>query len=264
MLSAQDLHITFNPGTPIETQALRGMSLEIPTGQFVTIIGSNGAGKSTFLNAISGELPVDSGRIVIHDQDVTSQPIWARANLVARVFQDPMMGTCEALTIEQNMALAQQRGIRRGLRRGVKAADREIFRERLATLGLGLENRLRDRIGLLSGGQRQAVSLLMASLQPSRIMLLDEHTAALDPRTAAFVLDLTRRIVEENRLTTMMVTHSMRQALDVGDRTVMLHQGQVVLDVSGEERKGMDVPDLLRMFARVRGEELADDALLLG
>jgi len=264
MLSAQDLHITFNPGTPIETQALRGMSLEIPTGQFVTIIGSNGAGKSTFLNAISGELPVDSGRIVIHDQDVTSQPIWARANLVARVFQDPMMGTCEALTIEQNMALAQQRGIRRGLRRGVKAADREIFRERLATLGLGLENRLRDRIGLLSGGQRQAVSLLMASLQPSRIMLLDEHTAALDPRTAAFVLDLTRRIVQENRLTTMMVTHSMRQALDVGDRTVMLHQGQVVLDVSGEERKGMDVPDLLRMFARVRGEELADDALLLG
>jgi len=264
MLSAQDLFITFNPGTPIETRALRGMSLEIPAGQFVTVIGSNGAGKSTFLNAISGDLAVDTGRIAIDGMDVTRQPVWARAQRVARVFQDPMAGTCEDLTIEENMALAQQRGTRRGLARAVKASERAMYRERLATLGLGLENRLSDRIGLLSGGQRQAVSLLMAALQPSRILLLDEHTAALDPRTADFVLQLTARIVAENQLTTMMVTHSMRQALDVGQRTVMLHQGQVVLDVSGQERARMDVPDLLQMFEKVRGEKLADDALLLG
>ena len=264
MLSAQDLHLTFNPGTPIETRALRGMSLDIAAGQFVTVIGSNGAGKSTFLNAISGDQMVDRGRIAIDGLDVTNQPVWARAQRVARVFQDPMAGTCEDLTIEENMALAQQRGLRRGLRRAVKPAERDMFRERLATLGLGLENRLSDRIGLLSGGQRQAVSLLMAALPPSRILLLDEHTAALDPRTADFVLRLTSRIVADNQLTTMMVTHSMRQALDVGQRTVMLHQGQVVLDVSGEQRARMDVPDLLHMFEKVRGEKLSDDALLLG
>ena len=263
MLSAQDLFITFNPGTPIETRALRGMSLEIPAGQFVTVIGSNGAGKSTFLNAISGDLGVDTGRIAIDNLDVTRRPVWERAERVARVFQDPMAGTCEDLTIEENMALAQQRGTRRGLHGAVKQAERAMYRERLATLGLGLENRLTDRIGLLSGGQRQAVSLMMAALQPSRILLLDEHTAALDPRTADFVLQLTARIVTENKLTTMMVTHSMRQALDVGQRTVMLHQGQVVLDVSGEERARLDVPDLLQMFEKVRGEKLADDALLL-
>jgi len=264
MLSAQDLHITFNAGTPIETRALRGLSLDIPGGQFVTVIGSNGAGKSTLLNAVSGDLPVDGGRIEIDGEDVTRLPSWRRAGRVARVFQDPMAGTCEDLTIEENMALAQRRGAGRGLGRAVRAAMRAGFRERLATLGLGLENRLSDRIGLLSGGQRQAVSLLMAALQPSRILLLDEHTAALDPRTADFVLRLTARIVAEYRLTTMMVTHSMRQALDVGERTVMLHQGRVVLDVSGEERRGLGVADLLAMFERVRGEELADDALLLG
>ncbi|OZI23456.1 ABC transporter ATP-binding protein [Bordetella genomosp. 9] len=263
MLTAHDLHITFNPGTPIETRALRGLSLHIPTGQFVTVIGSNGAGKSTFLNAVSGDQAVDSGRIEIDGRDMTRQPSWSRADYVARVFQDPMAGTCEDLTIEENMALAQARGARRGLRHAVKAAMRGGFRERLATLGLGLENRLGDRIGLLSGGQRQAVSLLMAALRPSRLLLLDEHTAALDPRTADFVLGLTARIVAENRLTTLMVTHSMRQALEVGDRTVMLHQGQVVLDVSGEARQGLTVPDLLAMFERVRGEKLADDALLL-
>lgn len=228
------------------------------------MIGSNGAGKSTFLNAVSGDLPIDSGQILIDDEDVTRKPVWARANRVARVFQDPMAGTCGDLTIEENMALAQRRGAGRGLGRAVQASMRDGFRESLATLGLGLENRLGDRIGLLSGGQRQAVSLLMAALQPSRILLLDEHTAALDPRTADFVLHLTARIVAEKKLTTMMVTHSMRQALDVGERTVMLHQGQVVLDVSGEQRKGLDVPDLLAMFEKVRGEKLADDALLLG
>ena len=264
MLSAQQLEITFNPGTPIETRALRGMSLDIPDGQFVTVIGSNGAGKSTFLNAVSGDLSVDKGRIEIAGQDMTRLPVWARSERVARVFQDPMAGTCEDLTIEENMALAQRRGTFRRLSRAVKAEMRDNFRERLSILVLGLENRLTDRIGLLSGGQRQAVSLLMAALQPSRILLLDEHTAALDPRTADFVLQLTARIVSEAKLTTMMVTHSMRQALDVGERTVMLHQGQVVLDVSGEERARMDVPDLLQMFEKVRGEKLADDALLLG
>ncbi|MFT0531855.1 ABC transporter ATP-binding protein [Castellaniella hirudinis] len=264
MLSAQNLQLTFNPGTPIETQALRGMSLDIPAGQFVTVIGSNGAGKSTFLNAISGEQSVDSGTILIDDEDVTRQPVWDRARKVARVFQDPMAGTCENLSIEENMSLALGRGQFRSLRRAVREDMRALFRERVAVLGLGLENRLTDRIGLLSGGQRQAVSLLMAALRPSRILLLDEHTAALDPRTAQFVLELTARIVTQHKLTTMMVTHSMRQALDVGDRTVMLHQGRVVLDVSGDTRAGLEVPDLLAMFERVRGEELADDTLLLG
>lgn len=264
MLKAQDLRLTFNPGTPIENRALRGLSLEIPAGQFVTVIGSNGAGKSTFLNSISGDQMVDSGKIIIDGQDMTRQPVWNRASVVARVFQDPMAGTCEDLTIEENLALAQSRGQGRGLGKAVKASMRAGFQEHLATLGLGLENRLSDRIGLLSGGQRQAVSLLMAALQPSRILLLDEHTAALDPRTADFVLQITERIVAEKQLTTMMVTHSMRQALDVGDRTIMLHQGKVVLDVSGEQRRGMDVKDLLEMFEKVRGEKLADDALLLG
>ena len=264
MLSAQNLHLTFNPGTPIETQALRGMSLDIPAGQFVTVIGSNGAGKSTFLNAISGEQVVDGGVILIDGEDVTRQPVWDRARKVARVFQDPMAGTCENLSIEENMSLALGRGQFRSLRPAVREEMRVLFRERLSMLGLGLENRLTDRIGLLSGGQRQAVSLLMAALRPSRILLLDEHTAGLDPRTAQFVLDLTARIVAEHQLTTMMVTHSMRQALDVGDRTVMLHQGRVVLDVSGDTRRGLEVPDLLAMFEKVRGEELADDTLLLG
>jgi putative ABC transport system ATP-binding protein len=258
MLSARNLHITFNAGTPIETRALCGLSLDIPSGQFVTVIGTNGAG-----NAVSGDLAVDSGQILIDDHDVTRLPVWSRAERVARVFQDPLAGTCEDLTIEENMALAQQRGQRRSLGRAVRNSMRDEFRASLATLGLGLENRLGDRIGLLSGGQRQAVSLLMAALQPSRILLLDEHTAALDPRTANFVLELTARIVAEKQLTTMMVTHSMRQALDVGDRTVMLHQGEVVLDVSGEQRRGLDVPDLLQMFEKVRGEKLSDDALLL-
>lgn len=264
MLSVKDLTVTFNPGTPIETRALRALSLDIPSGQFVTVIGSNGAGKSTLLNAVSGDTTVDAGRIDIDGVDVTRQPVWTRAKRVARVFQDPMAGTCEDLTIEENLALAYGRGSRRGLGIAVKGDMRDQFRERLATLGLGLENRLTDRIGLLSGGQRQAVSLLMATLQPSRILLLDEHTAALDPRTAKFVLELTSRIVEDSALTTMMVTHSMRQALDVGERTVMLHQGQVILDVSGTERKGLDVPDLLAMFEKSRGEAISDDGLLLG
>lgn len=263
MLSARNLEITFNRGTPIENPVLRGLSLEIETGQFVTVIGSNGAGKSTMLNAISGDLLVDAGTIALDGLDVTRKPAWQRAGQVARVFQDPLAGTCEALTIEENMALAWTRGQKRGLGLSLNRELRGHFREKLAVLRLGLENRLADRIGLLSGGQRQAVSLLMASLRPSRILLLDEHTAALDPKTAAFVLELTGRIVEAEKLTAMMVTHSMRQALDYGQRTVMLHEGRVILDVAGKERAGLDVPDLLRMFEQTRGEKLDDDKLLL-
>ncbi|MCP9758114.1 ABC transporter ATP-binding protein [Aquitalea sp. S1-19] len=264
MMRADNLQKTFNPGTPVENHVLRGMSLTIETGQFVTVIGSNGAGKSTLLNAISGDIQPDSGRLFIDQQDVTRMGAWQRAKLVARVFQDPMAGTCEGLSIEENLALAWQRGEKRGLGLAVKKAQRELFRDKLATLKLGLENRLSDRMGLLSGGQRQAISLLMASLRPSRILLLDEHTAALDPKTAAFVLELTDQIVRDNKLTALMVTHSMRQALDHGDRTVMLHQGQVVLDVSGETRRQMQVADLLSMFEKTRGEVIDDDALLLG
>jgi putative tryptophan/tyrosine transport system ATP-binding protein len=256
--------VTFHPGTPMKNRALRGLDLTIPSGEFVAVIGSNGAGKSTMLNALSGDLLVDSGSIVIDDVDVTRLNAWQRCELVARVFQDPMAGTCEALTIEENLALAWRRGERRGLRFALNREIQDTFREKLSILGLGLENRLQDRMGLLSGGQRQAVSLLMASLRPSRILLLDEHTAALDPKTAAFVLELTHRIVAEGKLTAMMVTHSMRQALTYGSRTVMLHEGRVVLDVSGKERAGMDVPDLLQLFEQTRGEAIADDALLLG
>ncbi|AWJ90215.1 ABC transporter ATP-binding protein [Azospirillum baldaniorum] len=246
MITVNGIHVTFGRGTPLEKHALRGVDLTIPEGQFVTVIGSNGAGKSTFLGALAGDVIAEEGRIAIDGVDVTRWATPKRASLVARVFQDPMVGSCTALTIEENMALAAARG-------------------RIAELGLGLENRLHDRMGLLSGGQRQAVSLLMATLAGSKILLLDEHTAALDPGTAEFVLGLTRRIVEENRLTTLMVTHSMRQALDYGDRTVMLHEGRIVLDVSGEQRAGLDVPHLLALFAKQRGgEDITDDSLLIG
>lgn len=263
MMQLRNLFKTFNPGTPIENPALRGINLEIAAGEFVTVIGSNGSGKSTMLNAISGDLRVDSGEIIIDGKDVTRLNTWQRAGVVARVFQDPMIGTCEALSIEENLALSLQRGQSRGLKRAVRAELHDLFRSKLAHLNLGLENRLSDQMGLLSGGQRQAVSLLMASLQPSRILLLDEHTAALDPKTAAFVLKLTDQIVAENQLTALMVTHSMRQALDHGNRTIMLHQGKVVLDISGEQRARMDVPDLLALFERTHGETITADAMLL-
>lgn len=265
MITAKDIHVTFGVGTPLEKHALRGIDLAIPEGQFVTVIGSNGAGKSTFLGALAGDVIADRGSISIDGIDVTSWQTPRRAGLVARVFQDPMAGSCASLTIEENMALAAARGRHRGLGLALRGDRRAQFRERIAELGLGLEKRLGDRMGLLSGGQRQAVSLLMATLAGSKILLLDEHTAALDPATADFVLKLTRRIVTEHRLTTLMVTHSMRQALDYGNRTVMLHEGRVVLDVSGEERAGLDVPDLLALFARQRGgEQVSDDSLLIG
>lgn len=264
MISATDLKLTFGKGTPLENPALRGLSLTVSQGEFVTVIGSNGAGKSTLLNALSGEVIVDRGRIEVDGEDVTRLPTHKRAGRVARVFQDPLAGTCEDLTIEENMSLAIRRGMGRGLSTAVKARYRERFREGLAGLNLGLEDRLTDKMGLLSGGQRQAVSLLMASLNPSSILLLDEHTAALDPRTAAFVLELTRRIIEDQKKTALMVTHSMKQALEVGSRTVMLHQGQVVFDIAGKEREGLTVADLLQLFEKQRGLEVTDDSLLLG
>jgi putative ABC transport system ATP-binding protein len=264
MIEAKDIAVTFNRGTPMETPALRGLDLAIPEGQFVTVIGSNGAGKSTLLNVLTGDATVEKGRVVIDGQDVTGWTAPRRAALVARVFQDPLAGSCADLSIEENLALAAARGSRRGFSRAVDRSRRESFRDQLRLLGLGLENRLSDRMGLLSGGQRQAVSLLMATLQPMKILLLDEHTAALDPKTAEFVLGLTQRIVGAQKLTTLMVTHSMRQALDYGERTLMLHEGRVVFDVAGEKRKGLDVPDLLALFARQRGQTLADDSLLLG
>ena len=264
MISAENLKLTFGKGTPLENPALRGMSLTVNQGEFVTVIGSNGAGKSTFLNALAGEVIVDSGRIEVDGQDVTRLPTHKRARRVARVFQDPLAGTCEGLSIQENLALAIKRGQRRGLTSAVKRSYMGRFRAALAKLNLGLENRLGDKMGLLSGGQRQAVSLLMASLTPSSILLLDEHTAALDPKTAAFVLELTQDIIAEQKLTALMVTHSMKQALEVGDRTVMLHQGQVVFDIAGPEREGLEVKDLLDLFEKQRGLEVEDDSLLLG
>ncbi|MDX1450942.1 MAG: ABC transporter ATP-binding protein [Oleiphilaceae bacterium] len=263
MIRAEQLEVIFNAGTPLENRALRGVSIDIPKGQFVTVIGSNGAGKSTLLNALAGEVSCQQGHILLDDEDITAWPVHRRAPLIARVFQDPLMGTCENLTIEENLALAMSRTQRRGLGKAAKQAYRERFRERLATLQLGLENRLTDKIGLLSGGQRQAVSLLMAALQPMKLLLLDEHTAALDPKTAQFILELTQSIVAEQNLTALMVTHSMKQALAVGDRTIMLHQGRIALDVAGDDRKGLGTQDLLDLFHK-NHEAVEDDALLLG
>ena len=263
MIRVEDIRVTFNAGTIMETRALQGLSAAIDAGEFVTVIGSNGAGKTTLLNCLTGEVAPSAGRIVIGDTEVTGWPAPRRAALVARVFQDPLAGTCEGLTIEENLALASARGVRRGFDRAITQQRRQEFRDKIARLGLNLENRLGDRMGLLSGGQRQAVSLVMATLRPTRILLLDEHTAALDPRMQAFVLELTRELVESERLTTLMVTHSMRQALSFGTRSLMLHEGQVVLDVKGEERSRLEVADLMALFAKVRGEELDSDSLLL-
>lgn len=264
MIGLQAVVVTFNRGTILETRALRGIDLAIPQGQFVTVIGSNGAGKSTLLNVLAGTVAATSGRIGIDGTDVTSWPADRRARLLARVFQDPLAGTCAGLTIEENLALADARGRRRGLRLAVADRSRTRWRERLAELGLGLENRLGNRMGLLSGGQRQAVALLMATLAPSRILLLDEHTAALDPRTAELIVGLTTKLVTEHRLTTLMVTHSMQQALACGDRLLMLHEGRICLDMAGEAKRRLGVEDLLAEFRRHRGEELDEDALLLG
>lgn len=264
MIQLQNIQVTFNEGTILENRALKGVSLEVPEHQFLTVIGSNGAGKSTLLGAVTGETPTVGGKVVIDGVDVTRQNVSQRAKQCARVFQDPLAGTCGDLTIEENMALAYMRGKRRGWGLAISSKRRKLFKERISILGLGLEDRLGDSIGLLSGGQRQAVSLVMATLSESKLLLLDEHTAALDPRMAAFIINLTKTIVQEFNLTVLMVTHSMKDALACGNRTIMLHQGEIVLDVAGEQRANMQVPDLLEMFSKVRGEELADDSLLLG
>ena len=264
MIALKDIKVVFGKGTPLQKQALNGVSLTIEQGSFVTVIGSNGAGKSTLLGVLAGDVLASEGQVLIGSTDVTKVATAGRAGLVARVFQDPLTGSCGALSIEENLALAARRGERRGLSAALGTKRREHFRERIAELNLGLENRMRDRMDLLSGGQRQAVSLVMATLAGSEVLLLDEHTAALDPGMAEFIMKLTQKIVSERKLTTLMVTHSMRQALDFGHRTVMLHGGEIVLDVAGDNRKNLQVEDLIDMFRKMRGETLDDDALLIG
>ncbi|MCJ8506631.1 ABC transporter ATP-binding protein [Rhizobium lemnae] len=264
MISLSDIQVVFGRGTPLQKQALKKIELTIETGSFVTVIGSNGAGKSTLLGVLAGDVLPTAGRVTIGNVDVSRKPTAARAGQVARVFQDPLAGSCGALTIEENLALAAARGKVRGLMPALGSKRREFFKERIASLNLGLENRLKDRMDLLSGGQRQAVSLVMATLAGSDVLLLDEHTAALDPGMAEFVMQLTDQVVTERKLTTLMVTHSMRQALDYGDRTVMLHGGEIVLDVSGGSRKDLQVEDLIEMFRKIRGQKLDDDELLIG
>ncbi len=264
MISVKDIRVVFGKGTPLEKKALNGVNLTIEQGSFVTVIGSNGAGKSTLLGVLAGDVLASEGKVMIGTTDVTRKQTAARAGLVARVFQDPLTGSCGSLSIEENLALAARRGERRGLVAALGPRRREHFRERISELNLGLENRMADRMDLLSGGQRQAVSLVMATLAGSEVLLLDEHTAALDPGMAEFVMGLTDKIVSERKLTTLMVTHSMRQALDYGHRTIMLHGGEIVLDVSGDSRKDLQVEDLIAMFRKMRGQTLDDDALLIG
>lgn len=264
MIELNNIHVTFNKGTPLETRALRGVDLTVPQGQFITVIGSNGAGKSTALNVMAGLAPVEQGSVTLDGQDVTSWPVHRRARFISRVFQDPKMGTCEDLTIIENFALAHGRTQPKGFRFAIAKSMREHAADRLRILGLGLENRLDDKVGLLSGGQRQAVSLLMATTGDTRVLLLDEHTAALDPKTADFVLETTRSIVERLHLTAVMVTHSMAQALSTGERTIMFHRGKIIFNAAGEERASMSVEDLLHLFKKTQGEELSDDSLLLG
>ena len=263
MLKLAHISKTFNRGTINEKRALQELSLHLASGDFVTVIGGNGAGKSTLLNAVAGVWPVDSGSILIDGENVTGMPEYQRARLIGRVFQDPMMGTAPTMQIVENLALAARRGQSRGLKWGITKAEKEQYQEMLRKLDLGLEDRLTSKVGLLSGGQRQALTLLMASLQKPKLLLLDEHTAALDPKTAAKVLELSDRIVEENHLTTMMVTHNMKDAIAHGNRLIMMYDGHIVIDVSGEEKKRLTVPQLLELFSKVSGSDEADDKLLL-
>ena len=263
MLELKNICKTFNPGTINAKVALNHQNLTLKDGDFCTVIGGNGAGKSTMLNAVAGVFTVDSGSIVIDGQDVTRLPEHKRASLLGRVFQDPMMGTAPTMQIEENLALAARRGQRRGLKWGITAVERADYKELLRSLDLGLEDRMTAKVGLLSGGQRQALTLLMAALKRPKLLLLDEHTAALDPKTAAKVLTLSDQIVEENGLTTLMITHNMKDAIQHGNRLIMMDAGRVVVDISGEEKKKLTVPDLLALFSRASGSEEADDKLLL-
>ena len=264
MLDMKNIRKTFNPGTVNEKTALNGVSLTLNDGDFVTVIGGNGAGKSTLLNAVAGVWPVDSGSISIGGADVTKLPEHKRAKYIGRVFQDPMMGTAATMQIEENMALAARRGRSHTLRPGITRDERERYRETLKILDLGLEDRLTSKVGLLSGGQRQALTLLMAALRKPDLLLLDEHTAALDPKTAAKVLAATERIVQKDHLTTLMITHNMRDAIVHGNRLIMMYEGRIALDIAGEDKKKLTVEQLLAKFGQATGSDEADDKLLLG
>ena len=263
MLEVKNITKVFNVGTANEKVALRDVSITLSEGDFVTLIGGNGAGKSTLLNCVAGVYLVDEGQIRIDDKDVTKLPEHKRAPLLGRVFQDPMLGTAANMGIEENLALSYRRGKRRSLRWGISNKERQIYKELLKSLELGLEDRLSDKVGLLSGGQRQALTLLMATLIKPKLLLLDEHTAALDPKTADKVLQLTDKIVEEGNLTTLMVTHNMRDAINHGNRLIMMSNGKIILDIKGEEKKNLTVESLLERFGKASGEEFANDRALL-
>ena len=263
MLNINHIAKTFNPGTITEKRALTDVDLKLNEGDFVTIIGGNGAGKSTTLNAVAGVFTVDKGTIEVDGVDVTRLPEFKRAKYLGRVFQDPMTGTAATMNIEENMALAMRRGEKRTLRWGISNMERDMYREQLRTLGLGLEDRMSSKVGLLSGGQRQALTLLMAALRTPKLLLLDEHTAALDPKTAAKVLELTEKIVAEQKLTAMMVTHNMKDAIAMGNRLIMMNAGRVVVDVRGEEKKKLTREDLMQLFEKAAGQEIESDRMLL-
>ena len=264
MLEIKDIYKTFNPGTVNEKAALCGLSLKLNEGDFVTVIGGNGAGKSTMLNAIAGVWPLDSGSIIIDGTDVTSLPEYKRAAYIGRVFQDPMTGTAATMQIDENLALASRRGKKRGLKANLSNDDVAKYKELLQILDLGLENRLTSKVGLLSGGQRQALTLLMATLEKPKVLLLDEHTAALDPKTAAKVLNATELVVKRDNLTTLMITHNMKDAIAHGNRLVMMNEGKIILDISGEEKKKLTVEALLHEFEKVSGQEFTSDTAILG
>ena len=263
MLEMKNVTKIFNLGSIDEKLALDNLSLTVSEGEFVTVIGGNGAGKSTMQNAICGTWLPDSGSIFLGGVNVTSLPEYKRAKYLGRVYQDPMMGTAAGMQIEENLALAARRGAHRGLRPGIRKSEREEYRRMLEELDLGLETRLSAKVGTLSGGQRQALTLLMATMQKPRLLLLDEHTAALDPKTAAKVMQLTDKIVRENKLTTLMITHNMRDAIEYGSRLIMLHNGRIILDISGEEKKKLTVANLLEMFTKASGNEFANDRAIL-
>lgn len=263
MLKLENVWKVFDPGTINEKTALKGINLEIKDGEFVTVIGGNGAGKSTLLNAIAGTWPVTEGKIYIDDIDVTGMPDFKRASMIGRVFQDPMIGTASDMQLEENLALALRRGKKRGLRWGVTKEERAVFRKKLASLGLGLEDRMETSIGTLSGGQRQAVTLLMASMNAPKLLLLDEHTAALDPATASKVLEISETIVKEQKLTCLMITHNMTDAINTGDRLIMMNNGKIIVDISGAEKKKLNKTELLAKFAEVAGVQEETDSVLL-
>ena len=262
-IEIKNLTKVFNGGTVNEKIALRDLSLHLNPGDFVTVIGGNGAGKSTMLNCVAGAYPVEEGQILIDGVDVTALPEYKRAAFIGRVFQDPMMGTAATMQIEENLALAARRGKPRTLRPGITKSEREEYRQQLKILDLGLEDRLTAKVGLLSGGQRQALTLLMATLRKPKLLLLDEHTAALDPKTAAKVLEATQKIVEKDNLTTLMITHNMRDAIAYGNRLIMMYDGRVVVDVSGEEKKKLTVEQLLNLFSQASGSDEVNDKMIL-